>query len=137
MQGSTRLVLVGATASAHSEREHVADLPDFTRDARGVGFLYAAEERACVELAAHLGDRLWLAPRRQLSLGRPRALLELVQSHRYECVVAVVPAASLAANVEALQRAVAARVTQRAQRVIELSFSAPLQTSAPELLGAT
>jgi hypothetical protein len=98
MSDFASLILVGVAASARADYERIAALPAFARDARAFGFLYTAEAAACLEFAACLGDRLWLAPRRQLGLGNPHALLELGRSHRYERVVAVIPAQDLEAS---------------------------------------
>ena len=91
MDAWSRLLLVGATGDARLDREALPSI----REALAFGFLYTAGEPGCVALAEHIGDRLWLTPRCQLGLAEPRAWLELLRSHRYERIVAVVPAAVL------------------------------------------
>jgi hypothetical protein len=117
------LTLVAAGAGDGRDNERVAV---FGRDARSFGFLYTAEDPACIALADRIGDRLWLSPRCHLGLGAAPALLELARSHRYERVVAVVPAAELDTTLAALRRAEpGTRLTRLDSCVIELSIDEP------------
>jgi hypothetical protein len=120
------LTLVAAGAGDGRDIERVAA---FARDARSFGFLYTAEDAACIALADCIGDRLWLSPRCHLGLGAGRALLELVRSHRYERVVAVVPAAQLETTLASLRRAEPRTRMLRVDDVpglVEVSIEAPV-----------
>ena len=95
MPAACTLILVAASDSDRVSQERVASLPAFVRGARDFGFLYTAEDPACIALADCIADRLWLSPRGLFGLGTPHALLELARSHRYERMVVVAPAQRL------------------------------------------
>jgi hypothetical protein len=127
MPAVTKLLLVGTVSNAHEQHEQIAAQHLFTQQAQGFGFLYTADDRACVALAERIGDRLWLQPRRQVGLGAPNAWLELLNSHRYASVVAVVPAAALDASLVELGPANAeaisgVQILLREGRMLELSL---------------
>jgi hypothetical protein len=95
MPTSCTLILVAATRSDRAAQERIAAWPGFVRDAGAFGFLYTAEEPACIALANCIADRLWLPPRGLFGLGTPHGLLELARSHRFERIVVVAPAQRL------------------------------------------
>jgi hypothetical protein len=91
MPTSCTLTLVAATSSERASQERIAAWPGFARDAGAFGFLYTAEDPACIALADCIADRLWLRPRGLFGLGTPHGLLELARSHRFERIVVVAP----------------------------------------------
>lgn len=125
MSTTSELLLVGAVGSDGPAGTLRTVL---TQRARELGFLYTSEEPACVALAERIGDAIWLTPRRHVGLSTPRAWLALLCSHRYERVVAVVPAAALAlcndVLFDVLRGARCSRWTDASAPVIELSLRA-------------
>jgi hypothetical protein len=124
MPAVTTLLLVGTEPHAREhEREQICGQQLFTQQAQGFGFLYTDDDRACIDLAERLGDRLWLQPRRQVGLSSPNAWLELLSSHHFASLVAVVPAAALDASLARLGAAdVGVRIAVRDARMLELSL---------------
>jgi len=85
--------------------EQIAGMRLFTEQARDFGYLYTADDGTCIDLADRIADRLWLLPRRQTGLDTAGAWLSLLNSHRYDNVVAVVPSSALGATLEQLSGA--------------------------------
>jgi hypothetical protein len=127
MPTSCTLIVVAATPSDRPLQERIAAWPGFVREASAFGFLYTAEDPACVALANCIADRLWLCPRGLFGLGTPHGLLELARSHRFERIVVVAPEQRLQAALAWLRahepRALVRQIERVPVALFELSIA--------------
>lgn len=115
MTVSSRLLLIGASGLA------AQPLPP-TVVPSGYSFLYSAGARTCIDLAASIGDRLWLTPRLHPGLEAPASWQELLLSHRNHGVIGVVPAGALADGYKTVELADLELRFDRERRTLELSL---------------
>lgn len=114
MTASSRLLLIGASGLATQPAPTV--LPS------SYSFLSTAGARGRMDLAARIGDRLRLTPRRRAGLDAPDSWQELLSSHCHHGVIGIVPDRVLAdryAEASALEL-----LFDRAGRMLELSLRA-------------
>lgn len=116
MTASSRLLLIGASGLASQPAPPV--LPS------AYSFLYTAGAPSCLDLAARIGDRLWLTPRRHHGLDAPGSWRELLLSHRNHGVIGIVPDGALADGYATAEASALELRFDRAQRTLELSLRA-------------
>jgi hypothetical protein len=116
MTASSRLLLIGATGLATQPAPTV--LPS------AYSFLYTAGAPSCMDLAARIGDRLWLTPRLHPGLDAPDSWQELLLSHRNHGVIGIVPDGALADGYSSAEASALELRFDRARRTLELSLRA-------------
>jgi hypothetical protein len=116
MTASSRLLLIGASGLATQPAPTV--LPS------AYSFLYTAGASSCMDLAARIGDRLWLTPRRHHGLDAPGSWQELLLAHRNHGVIGIVPDGALADGYASAESSALELRFDRARRTLELSLRA-------------
>ena len=117
MTVSSRLLLIGASGLATQP-------PPPTVLPSAFSFLYTASAPSCVDLAARVGDRMWLTPRRHPGLEAPDSWQELLLSHRNHGVIGIVPRSALADGYASAEASALELRFDPACRTLELSLRA-------------